>query len=261
MKSLVCKQQMKSFKTSLQHAKVLKAKDTTDVSVFVQRFGHSFGAGGIAMKWLWWLSGLFHMFAGQPVWGDLCEAGCAPRRCSAQQRPKWKSIERVLTKAYKAKGMVRKTRGNHPALQKYRPHGVGLWKRPPPCTTPAARARVDRIVLQCLWAALPADALAAFRRRPGRETFRAAFDAFEASAREHLVGAFGSYQTKCLLDGVLAVGRWPDDMISAWPVQAPGYQAHLPKLFPGIRTQEPSSAHRRARGQRRARAGPRAHAC
>ena len=105
---------MKHFRSSLEHAKVLKVADTTDLSVFSRRFSRSFGTGGLAMRWLWWLSGLFHMFAEQPVWEDLCEAGCAPRRCSASRCPDWKSLERVLTQAYQAQGRIVKRRKTTP---------------------------------------------------------------------------------------------------------------------------------------------------
>ena len=150
--------------------------DTVDVSKFVKRYKNV--VNSVSSKWLWGAAMFWRLYNRESTWKRLCHTGAV----SVGRTPKWTKVEatlrRLYTEAFAKRtkvhgGLYYATKATHVSHNQGRtwvalPRGGHL--------SGAQRARRDRAGLEAMWAALPYRELAAFDRKPSRETFGEASD-------------------------------------------------------------------------------------
>ena len=72
--------------------------------------------------------------------------------------------------------------------------------------------------------------------------FAAIYDKLRQNCEVLMQGVFGDYGMKLMLDLLVLTGAAPQETLSRWPVDCPGYRAPLATLFPGL----PAKEHLRA---------------
>ena len=96
--------------------------------------------------------------------------------------------------------------------------------------------------LQLLYQALPRHEIDQYAAAACPCTFAAMYDRLRENLNLLMQGVFGDYGVKLMLDMLVLTGAAPQETLSRWPVECPGYQAALATLFPGL----PPAEHLRA---------------
>ena len=105
-----------------------------------------------------------------------------------------------------------------------------------------AREAREVLTLKLLYRALPRDEILDFVAAAGPCTFGALYDKMKENLNHVLLGVFGDYGIKLMLDMLVLTGGVPQAALSRWPTDCPGYRGALATLFPGL----PQGLHLRA---------------
>ena len=96
--------------------------------------------------------------------------------------------------------------------------------------------------LQLLYHALPRKEIGQYAATACPRTFAAMYDQLKENLNLVAQGVFGDYGLKLMLDLLVLTGAAPQETLSRWPVDCPGYRIALATMFPGL----PSAEHLRA---------------
>ena len=96
--------------------------------------------------------------------------------------------------------------------------------------------------LQLLYQALPRKEIEQYAATACPCTFAAMYDKLKENLNLVVQGVFGDYGLKLMLDLLVLTGAAPQETLSRWPVDCPGYRAALATMFPGL----PPAEHLRA---------------
>ena len=103
---------------------------------------------------------------------------------------------------------------------------------------PTDKVKRDTAGIKLAWQALPKAVLVCYQENPSRDFFKAALLQFQANLANLQKGMMGDYMVKLMLDVVVMAGAVENGTISSWPAHCPAYLAAIPKLYPGIPTED-----------------------
>ena len=152
--------------------------------------------------------------------------------------PAWPAIRRAFAILYRKEEKVFPHNFRPTTLHHYRDQEDGKKKD----VIGMPRQAREVLTLQLLYKALPRNEIENYAAAASPCTFAAMYDKLQENVNLRMQGVFGDYGIKLMLDMLVLTGGAPQETLSRWPTDCPGYQIALATLFPGL----PPSEHLQA---------------
>jgi hypothetical protein len=210
---------LSAFVASVGRAGLLKVADTHDTNSFLEKHRNE----PCLVRFLT-LAVAYRRFNRPATW-DAIEP------CFATHRVNWKQLEKTLSTLFDSGAPVFGGVFYAPTLRRFSTDGGNSWQDVPSRMPQAAR---EALTVRLLIGSIPVTEVRAYIQSPSRETFAAWYDSFLSGVAATTKGCFAQYNMKLVLDLVTCSGHVPCHHLARWPIQCPGYQGSMARLFPGL---------------------------